>query len=248
MAKKNLICLLVPILFSSLISINATAQTGYEGNSNIQYLIGKYFGTNDQYRSTITLEHLGSFGAFEHFGFTDFYYDSPQNFFRAYLEWYPKISFNRAFNNEIRTGVLNDVLLGGGTNILFAEGSDFFVWLVGPVWKFNIPGFDLFQIETYFYKQFNVTGTYQITPSWVVPIPITDRIKFRTRGFVDFIGGHGLGPTQIVAQPQFHVDLGNIFGNPERIYLGSEWHYWKNVGGEPGVTESIPQLQLMVQF
>lgn len=248
MAENSFIRLLFLTFISFIINIEVNGQVRYEGNSNVQLLFGRDFGTNDQYRSTTTLEHLGTLGAFEHFGFTDFYYDLPQEFFRAYLEWYPKISVERALNNEINIGPLNDVLLGGGTNILFAEGSDFFVWLIGPVWKFNIPGFNLFQVETYFYKQNNVSGTYQITPSWAVSVPITERIIFRTRGFVDFIGGHGLGATQIIAQPQFHIDLGNVFGNSERIYLGTEWHYWKNVGGEPGFNESIPQFQLMVQF
>jgi nucleoside-specific outer membrane channel protein Tsx len=253
MRKKVLLYLILLALICFIPNKKATAQTGYESCSNIQFLYGKNLDPAGANLATITFEHVGTYGPVEHFGFTDILKEMNMESPDIYIEWYPKLSLGRIRGKESKMGLLNDVLLGGGINTLFGEDSDFFVWLAGPVWKFNIPGFDLFQLETYYYRQSDFKendfrGTYQITPSWDVPFQIHDQFKFRVRGFVDFIGDRGPGKSQIIAQPQFLLDIGNFWNKPDNFFFGTEWRHWRNIAGTEGMNESIIQLELLVQF
>jgi nucleoside-specific outer membrane channel protein Tsx len=253
MRKKVLLHLILIALLGFIPYKNAMAQTQYKGSSNMQFLYGYDLSPADTDLATLTLEHVGSYGLAEHFGFADILKEINRENPTVYIEWYPKISLGRAMGKGGKMGLLNDVLLGGGINTLFGGDSDFLVYLAGPVWKFNIPGFNLFQLETYYYRQSNFKendfrGTYQITPSWDVPFQIHDQFKFRARGFVDFIGDRGPGKSQIIAQPQFLLDIGNFWNKPDNFFFGTEWRHWRNIAGKEGMNESIIQLELLVQL
>jgi nucleoside-specific outer membrane channel protein Tsx len=246
---KNM--LLFHILFVLLIVEFTNAQnrfdkTFYDAMWNVQLLGGRELAMDESLtRATFTLEHLGKVKAFEHFGYTDLIYNFQPGEFGFYTEYYPKISFGRLLNKNTKDEFLSDILLGIGTNFLITNKLDFFVFLTGPVWKLNMPGFNLFQIETYYYMQNEELGTFQLTPSWDASFNTYNNIRLRTRGFIDIIGPHGVGNTQLIMQPQILMDIGNFFKNPDKGYAGIEWHYWKNVGGDTEKTESIPQLQLI---
>lgn len=229
-----------------LTGLQAQAQVIYQGGSNVQFLYGRHLNrTADM--ATITFEHFGSAGAFEHFGFTDLSNDVSLKSPDMYLEWYPKVSLSRATGNEVALGPIRDVLLGGGINVLFGGPEDFFAYQFGPAFKFNIPGSGLLQLETYYYKQHGEQyhGTYQITPSWDIPLPVSESLRFRFRGFMDLIGDRGPGATQYLTQPQLFLDLGNTWGKPGNIFLGSEYRYWNNVAGIEGLNESILQANVL---
>lgn len=250
MKVKLLSCLIIFGFLFLMPFRGVQAQMSYEANSNVQFLYGENLKEEGPDLATITLEHVGLFGPIEHFGFADFFNNVEFERPDVYVEWYPKVSLGRASGEDIKIGPLSDLLLGGGINVLFGGESDFFVYVIGPVWKFDIPGFSLLQIETYYYRETGegLRGTYQITPSWDVPLPINDRIRLRTRGFTDFIGDRGPGRAQIVSQPQLLLDIGNLWNNPDKIFFGSEWRYWRNRGGMKGVTESIIQSNLLIHF
>ncbi|WP_242917773.1 outer membrane protein OmpK [Pontibacter liquoris] len=224
----------------------AQAQVVYNGGSNVQFLYGRNLKQTGDL-ATITLEHFGGYGAFEHFGFMDLSNDVSLKSPDMYLEWYPKVSLSRATGKQIGFGPISDVLLAGGINVLFGGPEDFFVYTAGPAFKFSIPGSGLLQLETYYYKETKAVlhGTYQITPSWDIPLPVSEKVSLRFRGFMDFIGDRGPGSTQYLTQPQLFLDLGNLKGKPGKVYLGSEWRYWHNVAGIPDLEESVLQANLM---
>ncbi|MEX0780827.1 MAG: hypothetical protein WD491_10090 [Balneolales bacterium] len=233
--------------------IYVNAQTGYQGSINLHLLYGEDFVPAGTDLATLTTEHSGSFGAFEQFGFVDYFHETNTGETSAHTEWYPKVSLSRANGGDVGIGPLSDILLGGGINADFIEGDNPWVWLVGPTWKFTIPGFDNLQLETYYYKQEGIEGedfegTYQITPSWDITLPVSDQWRIRLTGFTDFIGDRGPGVSQVITQPQFLVDISNLWDNPGSIYAGTEWHYWRNQGGVEGVTESVPQLALRIEL
>jgi nucleoside-specific outer membrane channel protein Tsx len=225
------------------------AQVLYEGGSNVQFLYGRNLERTGAL-ATISLEHFGIYGAFEQFGFADTYNNVSLKSPNIYTEWFPKLSLSRATGSELKLGPLNDVLLGGGVNVLFGGEGDFFVYLAGTAFKFNMPGKGLLQVETYYYKQTGgeYDGTYQITPSWDIPFSVTDKVRLRARGFLDYIGDRGPGTTQLVTQPQLLLDMGNLWGKPDGVFFGSEWRYWHNVVGLEGVDESILQANLLFNF
>jgi nucleoside-specific outer membrane channel protein Tsx len=224
----------------------AQAQVNYKGGSNVQLLYGRSLNQSGQL-STITFEHFGDLGVFEHFGFADLFNDASLAAPNMYLEWYPKLSLSRATGREVSLGPISDVLMGGGINVLFGGAEDFFVYTAGPAFKFRLPGQGLLQLETYYYKQHGAEykGTYQITPSWDVPLPVSERVRFRFRGFMDFIGDRGPGTTQYLTQPQFFIDMGGLWDKPGKVYVGSEWRYWRNVVGIEGLNESILQANVL---
>ncbi len=237
------------VLFFSctlLLKQQASAQVIYQGGSDVQFLYGHSLKGPGNL-ATITLEHFGSYGAFEQFGFTDLSNDVSLRSPDMYLEWYPKLSLSRATGRDIKLGPIRDVALAGGINVLFGGPEDFFVSLAGAAFKFNIPGNGLFQVETYYYKQDGAEydGTYQFTPSWDIPLPVSEKVHLRFRGFMDFIGESGPASAQYLTQPQLFIDLGNTWAKPGKVYLGSEWRYWKNVAGIKGLEESILQANLM---
>jgi nucleoside-specific outer membrane channel protein Tsx len=229
--------------------IQAKAQVLYQGGSNVQFLYGRDLNKSADL-ATISLEHFGMFGAIEHFGFADTYNDVSLKSPNIYSEWYPKLSLSRATGSQIKLGPISDVLLGGGMNVLFGGEADFFVYLAGGAFKFDIPGPGLLQLETHYYKQTGseYNGTYQITPSWDIPLPVTDRFRLRVRGFLDYIGDRGPGTTQIITQPQLLVDLGSFRGKPDAVFFGTEWRYWHNVVGLEDVNEFILQANLLFNF
>lgn len=231
----------------ALFSVKQTkAQVIYQGGSNLQFLYGRQLNHSGDL-ATITFEHYGSIGSLEHFGFADLSNDVSLKSPDLYLEWFPKMSLSRVAGSEVKLGPISDVLVGGGVNVLFGGPEDFFAYMFGPAFKFNIPGKGLLQLETYYYKQQGAEygGTYQFTPSWDIPLPVAERVHLRFRGFMDFIGDRGPGGAQYLTQPQLFLDLGNTWAKPGKIYLGSEWRYWKNVAGIKGLEESILQANLL---
>ncbi|WP_140621879.1 outer membrane protein OmpK [Pontibacter mangrovi] len=225
------------------------AQVIYTGGSNMQLLYGRHLNQPADL-ATITVEHFGMVGAFEHFGFADLSNDVSLANPDLYMEWYPKLSLSRASGSEVSFGPVSDVLVGGGVNVLFGGSEDFFVYLLGPAFKFKLPGQGLLQLETFYYKQHGgeYSGTYQFTPSWDIPLPASEKVHFRFRGFMDFIGDRGPGTTQYLTQPQLLLDLGNLGGKPGKIYGGTEWRYWHNVIGLEGVNESILQANILINL
>ena len=241
--------LLLLIFFFLLAGRQTVAQVIYKGGSNVQLLYGSNLKRSGDL-ATITVEHFGDYGALEQFGFADLFNDASLKGPELYLEWYPKVSLSRAVGKEITLGPVSDVLLAGGVNVLFGGTEDFFVYLAGPAFKFNIPGSGLLQLETYYYRQHGeeYSGTYQFTPSWDVPLPVSEQVRLRFRGFMDFIGDRGPGGKQYLTQPQLFMDLGNLWDKPGKLYLGSEWRYWNNVAGIEGLDESILQANLLISL
>ncbi|WP_162054242.1 hypothetical protein [Pontibacter pamirensis] len=246
--KKSFLLILFFAL-SLLINRQAEAQVIYQGGSNVQLLYGRNLKQPGDL-ATVTVEHFGSYGALEQFVFGDLFNDASLASPNLYMEWYPKVSLSRATGREIKLGPISDVLLSGGINVLFGGTEDFFVYTAGPAFKFRIPGSGLLQLETYYHKQLGeeYDGTYQLTPSWDVALPVSEKVHLRFRGFMDFIGDRGPGSTQYLTQPQLFLDLGNTWGKPGKTYIGSEWRYWNNVAGIEGLEESFLQANLLISL
>lgn len=242
---KNFLSLLICSLL--LPSLPSVAQE-YSGYSSLQLLYGKEQESSGIQLSTLTAEHVGSYGVFEQFGFADFMYNSTNDNFDIYLEWYPKLHLLPYSEEKKGWGPFSAILFGGGINVMVLNPDDFFVALGGPVWQFSVPGFDLLQLETYLYQQLEYSLSYQLTLSWELPLKISEVVRFRFRGFIDHIGPYDEMDNQLITQPQLLLDAGNLWSSPGHIYTGLEWKYWHNFAGMEGVTESIPQLEILIEF
>ena len=50
--------------------------------------------------------------------------------------------------------------------------------------------------------------------------------------------------SEILAQPELRMDVGQFAGKKDTIYLGIKYNYWRNKFGFDGLNENNPQLQL----
>ncbi len=236
------------LTYFALCTILINASYGKESlfdwtSTNAQILAGSDYELGDQTRQIITLEHANGWKYGSNFLFLDISepFDDDTD---LYGEFYTFLSFEKIFGNDFGDGLIKDVSLTAGTNL----GEDFRAYLGGIMFDMKIPGFDLFQLQFYAFdnKDLNDT-TYQITPVWDTHFNISSA-TFRFKGFTDFIGEEGTNSKQILSQPQLLLDLGSLKGSPETLYLGLEYQYWKNKFGIEGVTESMPQVILVLQF
>lgn len=88
-----------------------------------------------------------------------------------------------------------------------------------------------------------------MTAVWDAPFEIGSQ-KFKTQGFVDFIGAQGKGvKSQIVFSPQLRWDIGHAMGRPEnKIHLGVEYTHFDNKFGVKGVDEDSASIFLGFRF
>lgn len=235
------------LLFQLFVLVSLQAYTQYDGSSNIQFLYGRSLVANNPHLATITLEHAARWGGFDHFGFADIM-DYQDDYFDIYFEYYPKYSLVSLLNTPLSFGPVSDVLLGGGLKGLMLNLDDFLVYLAGLVFQLDIPAFSVFQLEAYYQQHLGTGKSYQVTWIWDAPITINQGLVFRARGFIDYIGAYADWATQIITQPQLLLDVGNFWGEPGRVFAGSEWRHWQNFQGESGATESILQWNILFTF
>lgn len=215
--------------------------------TNLQILQGDGFEERAAERTTATFEHFSTWAYGDNFFFVDtiFARDGDRDVL-LYAEYYPRFSLSRSTGRDLSAGPLSDVSLALGVN---AGSDDFRVFLGGLGFNFAVPGFEVFQIDTYAYDQRGSPTTYQVTWTWDTRFDVTERLRLRFRGFVDYIGERDdAGEAQIVAQPQLLVDVGRFWNTPDVLYVGAEYFYWHNKFGLDGVTDDVVQAELLWFF
>ncbi len=226
---------------------------GYKMGSNATFASG--FGETTD-RATITLEHFSTNDIGDLFFFVDFFVDSNDApaAGRAESDQYGEIYYTlhgKQLGLNMGDGFVSALDFQVGLN----QGTDFSVGLIGPRLSFNVPGFQVLSLALTTYTNFvdpfdrNLDTTYQATVVWAAPFDIGNQ-KFKTQGFVDFIGDQGSGvDSQIVFSPQIRWDLGYAMGKPAgKVHLGVEYMHFKNKFGITGVDENAASVFLGFRF
>lgn len=47
---------------------------------------------------------------------------------------------------------------------------------------------------------------------------------------------------------QLRFDIGHLWGNADKVFVGIEHQYWRNKQGDPDTTENLPKLLLVRQI
>ena len=200
--------------------------------------------------------------------------NDPQNggsYGEVYSEGYSSFSFSKISGANLSVGPIADVNLTLGYNFgAKNNGANPRIFLVGPTIDFKVPGFIFFNVDVLAYidhsrfsgakpgeLQIDDT-TYQITPVWLSKFNLGPT-KWVFTGHVDFIGkrcfsenfsflpagGKCAGrSSEILAQPELRLDIGDFAGKPDTVFLGVKWNYWRNKFGYDGLNENNPQIQL----
>ena len=228
-------------------------------NSEIQYLHGanyrEPFNPNDVSQSIITVTHADGWAYGRNFFFLDtLFTESGQPAqTNLYGEAYSTFSLSKISGLDLSYGIVKDVGLTAGVNLgenLNSAHSGFRAWLYGVTVDFDLPGFAYFNVD--FLRQrvtesADIGSSWQITPVWKLPFEIAGS-KWSFEGFADFIGRNQSAARQALAQPQLRLDIGDLWGNTDHLYLGIEYQYWHNKYGIKGLHDKVPQALLVWKF
>jgi len=240
------------IIFTLLyfLSVMSHAENIFDWTStNIQLLSGEGFELGSSRHNTFTLEHANGWKYGENFLFIDVIQRSNIGL-EVYGEWYPRLSLNKISNKNLSMGIFNDFSLVAGIN----SGSEpstnpFTAYLLGGGISFQIPHTEFIQLDIMAYKQDDINSVgLQITPAWSIPFTLAG-LDFKFRGFLDWVSDAATGGVDyILTQPQLLLDVGQLSGQSDKLYVGIEYWYWRNKFGIKGVTEKSIQATLLYNF
>ncbi|MFI8480812.1 outer membrane protein OmpK [Pseudomonas sp. NPDC078700] len=176
-----------------------------------------------------------------------------------YGELSPRLSLGKISGTDLSFGPIKDVLIA--TTYEFGEG-DKESYLIGPGFDLNIPGFNYFQLNTYYREsdgKRDGSGVWQITPAWSYTIPVGNS-DLVIDGYIDWVPDNDKSyHANFHFNPQIKYDVAKAFGFGKKVYVGIEYDYWKNkyaidndgyVGSEVlgGTDQSVAMLMVRAHF
>lgn len=247
------------VLALLLPSSASLAQEVFWSNTEIQYLHGanynEPFNPNDVGQSIVTVTHANGWTYGRNFFFIDTLFtdsgQAPQT--NIYGEAYSTFSLGKIAGLDLSYGIFKDIGATVGINLgenMDSTRSGFRAWLYGVTMDFDLPGFAYFNVD--FLRQ-RVTETadigtsWQITPVWKVPFEIAGT-KWSFEGFADFFGRNQYAARQALAQPQLRLDVGDLMGHGNHLFIGIEYQYWHNKYGIKGLHDNVPQALMLWKF
>lgn len=234
--------LALPILL--ILSPYATpARASDWSATNLWLLHGSQFEVGAAERTILRVEHADGWSFGDNYLFFDTI-DSGAQSTAMYGEYAPRLSIGKLLGKDLAAGPIADVLVAGAINM----GNDFRAYLYGAAVDLKLPGFAYFQLNAYVRDDKALAGqTWQLTPVWLYPFQVGS-LKFSLQGFIDYAGTEGPSRTNLVAAPRLWLDVGALFGTPQRIEAGVEYMYWRNKYGIDGVTERVLQPSVKWTF
>jgi nucleoside-specific outer membrane channel protein Tsx len=211
-------------------------------------------------QSTVTYEHVHDSKIGDLFLFVDAikFHGAPNGADDStwYGEISPRLSLGKTLGRDLSFSLFKDVLVAGtyerGEDADVAEAA-----LVGV-------GFDLDVGESGFrYAQLNVFGRsemtegtkdgfrdVQVTVVAARPFAIGNA-QFLADGYFDWVLGLGSETWSYHLNPQVSVDLGNVWGRPNKLFAGVELDFWWNkyqIPDSPDFDTDQAAVSLMVKY
>lgn len=178
-----------------------------------------------------------------------------------YAEYYANFSLKKITGHNFNLGFIDDIGVVAGFN--FVPEIDTIYYLPGFRLVFDIPGFNFANLDITARIQDNTTSfsvkekdTYMLDFSWAYPFAIANT-RWSVEGHVEYthaaeqsINGISIDDREswLLAQAQVRLDIGHFWGNPDQLFLGMEYQYWRNKLGDPDTDESVPQLLIAWRF
>ena len=225
--------------------------------TNVQLLNGSHFhdpffgyNTVDGRMTTVTLEHFGTWAYGDNYFFVDLLSGTFANFAgkssgkttRAYGEWHSRLSLSKLSGHDLAVALVKDWFIAGQVN---RDGEGFKANMVGLGTNLELPGFRFFELDGYARKDNFNRRTWQVTTAWSLPLY---RHLLTLDGYVDVKGTDNHG-TEICGQPQFLLDVGQLFGiqgsgAAGRVQAGVEWYLHRH----RSLHSSVPQAMMKWVF
>jgi nucleoside-specific outer membrane channel protein Tsx len=218
------------------------------------------FEVDPDEQSTFTYEHVHDSRIGDLFLFIDFvrFHGTPDGADDStwYGEISPRLSFGKMLDQDLSFSVFKDVLIAG----TYERGEDADVAeavLVGV-------GFDLDVGDSGFrYAQLNVFGRNELTDNardgfrdvqvtMVAARPFAiGKARFLVDGYFDWVLGLGSETWSYHLNPQVSVDLGNVWGSPDKLFAGVELDFWWNkyqIPNSPAFDTNQTAVSLMIKY
>jgi len=250
---------LAAAVLATAVLLPSAARAGGFSTTNLQLIQGYSFKDNllgyDTKSGTMTTLTLNTFSTWEYgdnFAFADAY----RGDFRAgygsdlYGEVHPRLFLNQLFGLG-QGGVVRNWGLAAEVN----AGRGFFAYMAGAGLDLAIPGFAVAGVNLYYrYDTVNIPGvvniythTWQLSPFWTVPFKLGP-VGLVFTGFLDLTTNTDK-KLDLMTQPELLLDLGGLFGKPNRLHAGVEWylHSYANPA-DAGKRKTVSVPQAMVQW
>jgi len=202
-------------------------------DNSLTLLVGTGFELPGENVSTLTFEHASGWSWGDLFIFTDFQdlHNNPNADFSWYGEFSPRISLGKIAGLKMPEGSLITDLSVAGTFERGKNGVESL--LIGIGTDVSVKGFQFVKLNAYARKDTSKGAGFedvQLTLTWSKLFEAgKQRIKFD--GFVDYVIGWGPQASAWHIVPQIKWDLGNTWGKPGKLYLGTEIDIWSNQFG-----------------
>jgi nucleoside-specific outer membrane channel protein Tsx len=231
--------------FATGLSLAATLLSGqamaadllqWQDNS-LTYLNGIDFKVDPPRQQTLTFEHASGWSFGDLFIFVDGIKYNTEATNGAgdghtfYGEISPRLSLGKLSGSDLSFGPIKDVLLAATYE--FGE-DDVDSYLLGPAIDLKVPGFDFFQLNTYYREtdgKRDGSGVWQITPAWSYTLAVGDS-DLVIDGFMDWVVDNDDSyHANLHFNPQIKYDLAKGMGWGKRFYVGVEYDYWSDKYG-----------------
>lgn len=232
----------------------------WSDNSLTALAYGSGFKVDPEEQSTVTYEHVHGSKIGDLFIFVDAiqFHGTPNGADDStwYGEISPRLSLGKTLGKDLSFSLVKDTLIAAtyerGENADTAEAA-----LLGV-------GFDIdAQKAGFSYLQLNVYGRNELTEgarggmhdvqvTMVAARPFTiGKAKFLADGYFDWVLGLGSEDWNYHLNPQVSVDVGNIWGAPNKFFVGAEIDFWWNkyqIVNSPAFDTNQSAVSLMFKY